>query len=309
MGSEGKMPVPMTPAFGGRLPGREITMLLDAENHTLKIDDTEMDYACFGKGERVLVVIPGLSLKRIKGTALLLASMYHCFAEDYRVYVFDRKEEIPEGYTVEDIAEDTVYAMEVLHIKKADILGISQGGMVAQYLALKHPEFVNKLVLAVTLSRENETVKKVIAEWVRLAENEDIEALVGDMMYKVYSDAYLKKYGAFVPALAKFVKPKEPARFVRLAKACMTCDTYERLEEITCPVLVIGGRLDQIVTAHASCEIAEKLGCELYIYEELGHSVYEEAEDFQPRIRQFLEKPSMKNPAKEPKKRKAGEEF
>lgn len=264
-------------------------MLFDAENHTIKIDDTEMDYACFGKGERILVVIPGLSLKRIKGTALLLASVYHCFVEDYRVYVFDRKEEIPEGYSVKDIAEDIVYAMEVLHIKKADILGISQGGMVAQYVALEHPGFVNKLILAVTLSRENETVKQVIANWIRLAEKEDLEGLAGDMMDKVYSEAYLKKYGTFIPALAKLVKQKEPARFARLAKACMTCDTYERLKEITCPVFVIGGKLDQIVTAQASYEIAEKLGCEIYMYEELGHSIYEEAEDFNMRIKSFLE--------------------
>ncbi|MBQ8596828.1 MAG: alpha/beta hydrolase [Lachnospiraceae bacterium] len=264
-------------------------MLFDAGSYTLKIGDTEMDYACFGKGDKALIMIPGLSLKRVKPFALFLAAMYRCFAEDYRVYVFDRKEEIPEGYTVKDIADDIAYAMGVLHIEKADIFGVSQGGMVAQYLALEHPQLVNKLVLAVTISRENETVRSVIGHWIELTEKEDFEALVSDMMYKMYTDGYLKKYSGLVPILARMGRPKDPNRFIRLAKACVTCDTYHRLEEITCPVFVIGGKLDKIVTGEASEEIAAKLGCEIYMYEELGHSAYEEAEDFNSRIKAFLE--------------------
>lgn len=264
-------------------------MLFGAGNYTLKIGNTEMDYACFGKGNKPLIMIPGLTLKRVKGAALPLAFMYRCFVKDYRVYVFDRKEEIPEGYTVKDIADDIAYAMGALHIEKADIFGVSQGGMIAQYLALEHPRLVNKLVLAVTLSRENETVKSVIQNWIYLVEKEDYKALVSDMMNKMYSDSYLKRYSVFVPALSKVGKPKNPARFIKLAKACVTCDTYDRLGEITCPVFVIGGKQDKIVTGRASEEIAEKLGCEIYMYEELGHSAYEEAEDFNSRIKDFLE--------------------
>lgn len=264
-------------------------MLFGAGNYTLKIGNTEMDYACFGKGTKPLIMIPGLSLKRVKGSALPLAFMYRCFVKDYRVYVFDRKEEIPEGYTIKDIADDIAYAMEALHIGKADIFGVSQGGMVAQYLALEHPQLVNKLVLAVTLSRENETVRSVISNWISLTEKEDFGALVSDIMNNMYSEEYLKKYSVFLPLLAKAGKPKDPARFIKLAKACVTCDTYDRLEQIKCPVFVIGGWQDKIVTGQASQEMAEKLGCEIYMYEELGHSAYEEAKDFNSRIKQFLE--------------------
>lgn len=265
-------------------------MFFKAGNYTLKIGNTQMDYACFGKGEKVLIMIPGLSLKRVKGTAVFLAAMYRCFTEDYRVFVFDRKEEIPEGYTVKDIADDIACAMKELQIEKADIFGVSQGGMVAQYLALEYPELVNKLVLAVTLSRENETVKKAIGNWICLTQKEDYEGLVRDIMYMMYTDGYLEKYSKLIPLLARMGRPKDPGRFIRLAKACMTCDTYDRLEEITCPVFVIGGKQDKIVTGEASEEIAEKLGCEIYMYEEYGHSVYEEAEDFNLRIKEFLDK-------------------
>ena len=67
-------------------------------------------------------------------------------------------------------------------------------------------------------------------------------------------------------------------------------DVYERLGQISCPVLILGGKEDKIVTADASVEMAEKLDCELYLYENLGHAAYEEAADFNQRILDFWRK-------------------
>ena len=112
--------------------------------------------------------------------------------------------------------------------------------------------------------------------------------LVTDMAEKMYSDAYLKRYRPLLPLLTVLQKPRDVQRFVTLAKACLTCNTYEILDRIQCPVLVIGGRQDQIVTGNASVEIAEKLGCKLHMYEELGHAAYEEATDFNQIVYSFL---------------------
>ena len=53
-------------------------------------------------------------------------------------------------------------------------------------------------------------------------------------------------------------------------------------------MLVLGGKEDQIVTAEGSEEIANRLGCPIYMYEGLGHSAYEEGKDFNQRIYHFL---------------------
>ena len=68
-------------------------MFYNAKNCSLKIDDTQMDYITFGKGDKTLVMIPGLgdALKTVKGSAAVFALMYKLFAKDYRVYVFSRK--------------------------------------------------------------------------------------------------------------------------------------------------------------------------------------------------------------------------
>jgi pimeloyl-ACP methyl ester carboxylesterase len=60
------------------------------------------------------------------------------------------------------------------------------------------------------------------------------------------------------------------------------------LDRIRCPVLVLGGRQDKVVTGEASVEIAEKMGCKIHLYDELGHAVYEEAKDFNRVVYEFL---------------------
>ena len=83
-------------------------------------------------------------------------------------------------------------------------------------------------------------------------------------------------------------KPKDVERFLILAKSCLTCNAYEELEKIQSPVFVIGGKQDKVVTGEASEEIARKLGCEIYMYENLGHAAYEEATEFNQKVFDFL---------------------
>ncbi len=263
-------------------------MLYNVKEGKLSIHNTQMNYITFGSGTKILVMLQGLNTNGIKGAGLSLAYMYRIFAKDYKVYLFDRREDVSDGITVRDIASDIAAALDALGISNVDILGVSQGGMIAQYLAIDRPDLVNKLVLAVTLSRTNDTVKDVIRSWIEMTENGDMKSLVRDMAEKMYSSSYLKRYKLLMPLLIVLQKPKDIQRFIILAKACLTCNAYEELHKIKCPVLVLGARCDKVVTGEASEEIAERLGCEIYMYDDLGHAAYEEAKDFNRRIFDFL---------------------
>jgi len=91
-----------------------------------------------------------------------------------------------------------------------------------------------------------------------------------------------------MPLLTVLQKPKDVRRFIILARACLSCNTYEILDRIKCPVLVLGGGRDQVLGGEASVELAEKLGCRIHMYDDLGHAAYEEAKDFNRVVYDFL---------------------
>lgn len=263
-------------------------MFYNLKEQKLNLHSMQIDYITFGKGKRNLVMIQGLHTRGIKGTGPSLAFLYRIFAYDYKVHIFGRRPSITNDTTVRDMALDIADGMDLLKIEKADIIGVSQGGMIAQYLAIDRPDLVNKLVLAVTLSKNNDTVQAVVNNWISLTKQGKIKELVKDMAVKMYSEKYIKRYKPFFPLLTILQKPEDDNYFINMAKACLTCNAYDELERIQCPVLVIGGKQDKVLTGTASEEIAKKLKCEIYMYENLGHATYEEAKDFNAKVYHFL---------------------
>ena len=266
-------------------------MPYNAKNGTLKIGGTEMDYIRFGTGERILVMLPGLGdgLRSVKGTALPMAMMYRVFAGDFTVYAFSRKNVLPGGYTTRDMARDQAEAMEQLGIGKADIFGVSMGGMIAQHLAADDPEKVNKLILTVTSARPNPILTESIGEWVSCARRGDHTAFMDSNVRRIYSEAYYRRNKWLVPIMGKLTKPKSYDRFFVQADACLTHDAYERLCRIQAPTLVIGGEKDNTLGGDASREIAAGIpGAELRMYGQWGHGLYEEARDFNQLVRSYL---------------------
>ena len=263
-------------------------MCRGARVFSLDITSGSVDGIVFGKGEKTLVMLPGLRLSDIKGGAKAAAWYYRMFAREYTVYMLDRKHPVQAGCTIHDLAEDTAEAIEKLGLREVYLFGASQGGMIAQDLAIHHPDLVKKLVLAVTLSRVNDTVKGVIEQWLTLAEEQGLSAVAADYLQKGYSERYIRRYGRLLPLAVRWQRTMPVERFRILAKAALTCDTYDELDRIRCPVLVLGGGQDRVVTGAASREMAEKLRCPCHIYDELGHEAYNEAKDFNRRVYDFF---------------------
>ena len=267
-------------------------MLWNAKNGETAIGSTKMSYAAFGHGKRVLVILPGLSdgLATVRGKALLLAKPYASFFDRFTVYMFSRKDDMPDGYTIRDMAADQAEALKQLGIEGACVLGVSQGGMIAQYLAIDHPELVERLVLAVTAPCVNAMIARCVNQWIGFAQQGNHKALMIDTAEKGYSEVYLKKYRRLYPMIGAIGKPKDYHRFLVNARAILGFDASGELDRIACPALIIGGEEDRTVGIRASYALKEGIaGSKLHVYPDLGHAAYEEAKDFNQRVFAFLE--------------------
>ena len=260
------------------------------KNGCVTVGDTEMYYVSFGKGNKKLVALPGLSdgLATVKGKAMLLSPPYRKFLPDFTVYMFSRKNDMPDGYTIRDMAQDQVLAMRELGIDQTYLLGVSQGGMIAQYIAIDHPEMVKKLILAVTAPNANAVVVDAVSRWIDMASRGDHAALMLDTAEKMYSEAYLQKNRKALSLFAKFTKPSDYGRFLKNAYAILNFDSRDELSEIRCPTLIIAGSADHTVGSNAALELNRAIASsKIFVYEGLGHGVFEEAKDFYDRVLDF----------------------
>ena len=267
-------------------------MLWNAKDGSVAFDGARMDYVRFGTGEKNLIILPGLSdgLASVKGKALLLAPPYKRFFERYTVWMFSRRDPLHRGVTIRDMAEDQASALHALGVDKCAVMGVSQGGMIALFLAAEHPELTDRLILAVTAPCVNELIRGSIEGWIAFAEKGDHRGLMIDTAEKSYSEEYLKKYRKLYPILGGVGRPKSYERFLANARAILAFDAREELSSIACPTLILGGEEDRIVGADASRELHGAIGgSELYLYPGLGHAAYEEAKDFNERAYRFLE--------------------
>jgi pimeloyl-ACP methyl ester carboxylesterase len=266
--------------------------LLKIEEKTITVDGNSTDYVAFGSGTTPLLIIPGLSdgLKTVKGTGLMLWFIYRFLARDFKVYVISRKNELKPGYTTRQMAADLALVMDQLGIAPANIMGISQGGMISQWLAIDQPKKIIKLAIVISVSRQNVTTRQVIGNWIALAGDEHYDDLAVDMMEKSYTEKYLKRVRPFYWLIKRMSRPKSQERFLIQAEACLTHDAFAELAKINCPTFVIGGGADRIVGgAEVQQDITAAIpNSRLHIYPELGHGAYAEAIDFGKRIYDFF---------------------
>ncbi|MBR3000483.1 MAG: alpha/beta hydrolase [Oscillospiraceae bacterium] len=248
-----------------------------------------MDYLRFGKedGEK-FVILPGLSLKSVMGSADAIISAYSLLADDYDVYLFDHVREEPDGYTIADMAKDTLAAFDRSGLDRVHLMGVSMGGMVAQAIAITDPGRVTSLVLCSTAMDITHANEAALTDWQRLAEERDTPALMASFGEYVYSPSFYSQYKDFIIASGEGTTEQDYRNFLISLEAIKRFDVSDRISSITCPVFVIGAGEDRVLGSQAAYDLSNALNCRYYIYEGYGHGVYDEALDYLSRIKDFL---------------------
>ena len=266
--------------------------MYSAKNATLSINGKTVDYVTFGTGNQPLVIIPGLGdgLQTVKGMAMPFSITYRILADRYKIYVFSRINELRQGYTTRDMAADVAEAMEVLTITSAYVMGISQGGMIAQWLAADFPERVQRLILAVTTAKPSQLAKERIEHWQKLSQSGNFKHLMLDIAQHSYTQKSYQKWRLLYNVMGIFGRIKDKQRIDIQSVSCLKHDSLDFLEKINCPTLIIGAEKDDVLGVDGSLELHQHIkDSQLTILPECGHALYEQNKDFQKRVLVFLE--------------------
>jgi pimeloyl-ACP methyl ester carboxylesterase len=261
----------------------------------IKVGDINMYYEVYGDGFP-LVMINGLSTNVYWWDPLFIEEI----SKKYRVVIFDNRgagrTDKPEiDYSIKMFADDTIGLMDALKISKAHVLGVSMGGMIAQEIAINHPERVEKLVLCVThpggtkaISPSPEVISMLIGE----RAGRTPEEIVENTIYLLYPPKFIDENPEVVEQtkerISKYMIP--PEFFLRQFRAIMEFDAFDRLKKIKSPTLVVGGGKDILVPPENSRIIAEAIpNAKLVIFDEAGHGlIAQEREKFAEMLLSFL---------------------
>ena len=266
--------------------------MYSAKNATLSINGKTVDYVTFGTGNQPLVIIPGLGdgLQTVKGMAMPFSITYRILADRYKIYVFSRINELRQGYTTRDMAADVAEAMEVLTITSTYVMGISQGGMIAQWLAVDFPERVQRLILAVTTAKPSQLARERIENWQKLSQSGNFKHLMLDIAQHSYTQKSYQKWRLLYNVMGIFGRIKDKQRIDIQSVSCLKHDSLDFLEKINCPTLIIGAEKDDVLGVDGSLGLHQHIkDSQLTILPECGHALYEQNKDFQKRVLVFLE--------------------
>ena len=279
----------------------------------VRVGDINIAYKMFGKGEPILL-ISGAGGDMNSWDPSTLKSL----SSNHTVIIFDNRGVAntttgSKAFSIQQFVNDTVGLLDVLKIEKADVLGHSMGGIVAQQLAVTHPEMVNRLILVSTTCGGKDSIPtspqllKLATELKnKLLNNIPITPQEIKMtMFPALGPAWIRLHPNFLDTIPKagvpsqdfFHIPRVPVntvvqqqKVVNNWRATNWIDIYDELSKISNPTLIITGTDDGSVQPANSLIIAGKIpGSWLVQIKDAGHQVISQYPDkFNKVLQTFL---------------------
>ena len=246
---------------------------------------------------------PGVPLLLVMGTGGScrgwLALQVPEFSESRRTIIYDHpgvggSEDRGGPFSTSDLAESAAGLLDSLEIESADVLGVFMGGMVAQELALRHAERVERLVLSGTFARADAKRRLILQQWRDLARSgASIEIMVRERLLWTLQDETLEQTDLIDQMVRFFTRDGAPMTedvFARQCDACLAHDTADRLREISQRTLVICGRHDRLTPPRIHRQLADEIpDAELVTIDYGAHLVMaESAQRFNATVLHFL---------------------
>ena len=230
------------------------------------------------------------------------ATQVPIYSKYFRVIVFDNrgagrsdKPDVP--YSIELMADDTAGLLDTLGIDSAHVVGKSMGGMIGQWLAIKYPEKVKRLVLGCTSASRDQVGNEILRMGREIATKVGMRAVWLTALFLGYTRDYLENnIGSIKEALAAIPENTEALTgYIRQSLACQEHEARDLVGRIKAPTLVMLGERDMIASPKRSRELAELIpNARMKIFEVVGHGFWRERQEEVDRlVLDFLLEASM----------------
>lgn len=258
----------------------------------IKAGEIELNYEIDGNGD-ALVFINGITMDT-NGWAYQAPF----FSQYFRVIRYDCRgqgmsDKPDDDYSQQMHAEDLYNLLEVLNINKIHLVGLSNGGMIAQHFALRYPDKLTSLVLVDTCSYVDKLLQLMVDTWIKATEIGGNEFRYDMSLPVIFSETFIRNNEEnLIQMKENNLLTNSPKAVINLVKATSKHDLKDRVSDIRCPTLIIVGEEDILIPLKYSKILHEKIeGSQLITIADCGHvPSLEKPAEFNEIVFRFLDK-------------------
>ena len=257
-----------------------------------KVNSVDLNYEISGRGTPV-VFINGLTMT-VNGWALQVRA----FSEKHNLVRYDcrgqgESDKPDEEYTQEQHAQDLCGLLDTLNIEKTHIVGISNGGMIAQHFALNYPEKLGALVLVDTCSYVDNLLELIVNSWIEATRFGGGALRYDVSLPYIFSESFIKSNLDKIQAMKDYSIAINPDKAViNLACASNNHNLKEKISEINAPTLIMAGEEDILIPPKYSKILRDRIpNSKMVTIKDCGHvPPIEKPEEFNNLVLRFLKK-------------------
>lgn len=177
-----------------------------------------------------------------------------------------------------DFVDDVVTVLDDGQVGRFHLVGFSLGGLIAQHVALAHPERVLTLSLISTVSGRSDEERARVLERARLIRQNGIESVVRAAEDRWFSPAFKARHPEMVAHRLEQLTANDHASYAAAYEVFAEADRGLEVERIAVPTLVVTGEQDIGSNPRMARLLHDKIaGSELHILPEYRHSILLEA--------------------------------
>jgi pimeloyl-ACP methyl ester carboxylesterase len=260
----------------------------------VKVNDIQVYYEVKGEGYPLVMIIGfGVNLD------FWNPHMIEELSKNFKVITFDnrgtgRTDVSDKEYSIRLFADDTVGLMNALGISKANILGWSMGGAIAQELTLNYPEKVKKLVLYSTSCGGAKSVRNQEADAMIMrlfAGGMSVEEASARALRFNFTSDFIDSNPEFVELLIQrtLKAPTSGEVLSHQRTAIMNFSAFDRLSGIKAPTLVLNGKRDVLCLPENGSILSRAIpNAKLVFFEKSAHALIEDMDEVIHSITDFL---------------------